>query len=50
MPDNALEVLRDDPEAIRAIMELYGVDEETAREMWNRGIDTLIKLREARKG
>jgi hypothetical protein len=50
MADDALEAIRNDLETIRAIMERYGVDEETAREMWNRAIDTLIKVREARKG
>lgn len=44
--DDPLDAERDNPKAVRAIMERYGVDEATANEMWNRFIDTAAKLRE----
>ena len=46
MGEDPLEAERNNEKAISAIMERYGVDKETAAEMWNRFIDTAAQLRE----
>jgi hypothetical protein len=40
-----LEEQRRNEEAIRSIMDLYNVDRETARGLWNKFIDTVIKIK-----
>jgi len=42
----SLDAERHNPKAIQAMMERYDVDEDSARDMWNRFIDTVVKLRD----
>lgn len=37
---------RNNPEAIRRVMERYGVDAATATEMWHLVVDTVAQIRE----
>ena len=41
-----LEAERDNPRAIRAMMERHGVDEATATEMWHLVVDTVAQVRD----
>ena len=43
---DSLDAERHNSKAIQAMMERYDVDEESATDMWNRFIDTVVKLRE----
>ncbi len=44
-----LDAERDNPNAIKALMERYQVDEVTAQEMWSLFIDTVRSLRDRAK-
>jgi len=40
-----LEMQKNNPDAIRIIMELYGVDEGIAMDLWHRFIGTVQKMK-----
>lgn len=44
-----LDAEMDDEEAVNSIKELYNVDEDTAKEMWRKFIETAKKLRDIKK-